>query len=114
MSKREESPIIDLEMVQTLILVVAVIIWILTGVLLWKSPTYIPLFFSRPYGRGQLANHWWLLLYPAFSLVVYLFGYVIKNKMKSSSISISMTIWVNFGSIVLLLLSEIFIATLVF
>lgn len=114
MNKLEESPVIDLEMVQTFIIVVAVIIWILTGILLWKSPTYIPLFFSKPYGRGQLANHWWLLLYPVFSLVLYFFGYLIKNKMKSSPISTSMTIWVNFGSIVLLLLSEIFIATLVF
>ena len=114
MNKPEENSFIDLETVQGFVLGALVLIWLVTVVLLWRSPVEVPIFFSKPYGEDQLAVKWWLLSFPVLSTLIYLSVFFIKNKVKSSPISTSMTIWMSLGSLALMLLAEIFIATLVF
>lgn len=45
-------------------------------------PPQVPLFYSRVWGEGQLANKFWLFLLPLFSLIVLLLNSLlaIKNK----------------------------------
>jgi len=51
----------------------------------WQTlPSELPLFYSRPWGKEQLATPWWLFLLPLLSLLVFLinlaFLYLLINK----------------------------------
>jgi len=59
---------------------------ILTGVFFWQLPKEIPLFYSQPEGRAQLADKWWVWLLPGlaigFWLIINLLIKLIDEEMK--------------------------------
>ena len=40
-----------------------------------KLPPEVPLFYSRPWGKEQLANPWFLFLIPGLTLVIFLINF---------------------------------------
>jgi len=48
-----------------------------------KLPPEVPLFYSRPWGKEQLVNPWFLFLLPGLTLVIFLFNFAFLTLVKT-------------------------------
>jgi hypothetical protein len=52
--------------------------------LFWKKlPPEVPLFYSRPWGKEQLASPWFLFLLPGLTLVIFLVNFAFLTLVKT-------------------------------
>lgn len=89
-----------------LILIINVVI---TLVFWWQLPPEIPLYYTMPYGKSQLAAKIWFLLLPLLSIVCFAMGqFLAKLKLRSSLFSV-MIGWLETLCLFLLMLAMIHI-----
>lgn len=88
---------------------------LLTVIFWWRLPPEIPLFFSRPVGRAQLASSWLLVLLPAFS-GLFLFGNLILARLlpRDSLTMTKIVAWMSTLTVLLILLAMVHILLLTF
>lgn len=51
----------------------------IVGIFSWQLPPQIPLWYSLPYGRAQLADRLWFLIIPALSLAGFLVFWLLSK-----------------------------------
>jgi hypothetical protein len=97
----------------------ALILVFITGVigytLFWRLPPQIPVFFSLPSGKDQLAPGWTLSILPTASIIFLIINWQLSKKIISSSIVMAKLLaWMTGLISLLLLAATINIITLIY
>ncbi|MFC1653421.1 hypothetical protein ACFL1M_01065 [Patescibacteria group bacterium] len=93
---------------------VFVVTLILLLVFVWQMPNEIPLFFSRSFGKKQLVSPFVLGILPLIQLLVLGSCFLVKKYCKQSKVTLSLYFWISFSSVVLMLVSMLYVLYLVF
>lgn len=70
--------------------------WLLVGLFIWQLPPEIPLWYSLPSGKMQLASPPWLLVIPGLSMIFFMTNLITMRWGQTLiSVRISMMTWLS-------------------
>src|SRR3990172_4119181 len=87
---------------------------VIAGIAAWSLPSYVPIWFSRPFGENQLAIHWMLFIYPVLLAGFFGGAFTIYRTLKATPPTLAVYFWLSSLASALLFLSLTYVLFLIY